>query len=160
MTETEFEKSMQAARLANKVTLIEEPTTSDGIKTLGEQRHPERHEVTRIEAPATPNDRKFLEEQRGLGPSQRLYASNTTTSGVYGYPFMEAEASQLTTDDVEKLLSVYKDVVRKYTNLCRAVRHASVAKTVAPIPHFAGNNILLKQPATRTSASTDSERDE
>ncbi|KAH9726057.1 VPS9 domain-containing protein [Citrus sinensis] len=151
MEETEFEKSMQAARLANKVTLIEESTTSNGIKTLGEQGHPviksERHDVTRIEASAMSNDRKSLEEQRRVGPSQRIYGNNTITSGElqtpkisgafsdfnkiqdlgphqysldilyvfisggYGYPFMEAEASQLTTGDVEKLLSVYKDVV-------------------------------------------------
>ncbi|KAK9205341.1 hypothetical protein WN943_015608 [Citrus x changshan-huyou] len=81
-------------------------------------------------------------------------------SGGYGYPFMEAEASQLTTGDVEKLLSVYKDVVRKYTNLCRAVRHVSVPMTVAPILHFEGNNSSFKQPATKTSASTDSKREE
>ncbi|KAH9781950.1 VPS9 domain-containing protein [Citrus sinensis] len=170
MEETEFEKSMQAARLANKVTLIEESTTSNGIKTLGEQGHPERHDVTRIEASAMSNDRKSLEEQRGVGPSQRIYGNNTITSGElqtpkisgggYGYPFMEAEASRLTTGDVEKLLSVYKDVVRKYTNLCRAVRHVSVPMTVAPIPHFEGNNSSFKQPATKTSASTDSKRGE
>ncbi|KAK9200228.1 hypothetical protein WN944_015425 [Citrus x changshan-huyou] len=65
-----------------------------------------------------------------------------------------------TTGDVEKLLSVCKDVVRKYTNLCRAARHVSMAKTVAPIPHFEGNNISFKQPAIRTSASTDSKREE
>ncbi|KAL9432264.1 hypothetical protein AB3S75_027309 [Citrus x aurantiifolia] len=160
MEETEFEKSMQAARLANKVTLIEESTTSNGIKTLGEQGHPERHDVTQIEASAMSNDRKSLEEQRGVGPSQRIYGNNTITSGGYGYPFMEAEACQLTTGDVEKLLSVYKDVVRKYTNLCRAVRHVSVPMTVAPIPHFEGNNSSFKQPATKTSASTDSKREE
>ncbi|KAH9726048.1 VPS9 domain-containing protein [Citrus sinensis] len=174
MEETEFEKSMQAARLANKVTLIEESTTSNGIKTLGEQGHPviksERHDVTRIEASAMSNDRKSLEEQRRVGPSQRIYGNNTITSGElqtpkisgggYGYPFMEAEASQLTTGDVEKLLSVYKDVVRKYTNLCRAVRHVSVPMTVAPIPHFEGNNSSFKQPATKTSTSTDSKREE
>lgn len=160
MEETEFEKSMQAARLANKVTLIEESTTSNGIKTLGERGYPERHDVTRIEASAMSNDRKSLEEQRGVGPSQRIYGNNTITSGGYGYPFMEAEACQLTTGDVEKLLSVYKDVVRKYTNLCRAVRHVSVPMTVTPIPHFEGNNSSFKQPATKTSASTDSKREE
>ncbi|KAH9781967.1 hypothetical protein KPL71_008694 [Citrus sinensis] len=106
---------------------------------------------------ATSNDRKSFEEQRGIGPSHRIYGNNTITSGELQTPKIVGTD---TTGDVEKLLSVCKDVVRKYTNLCRAARHVSMAKTVAPIPHFEGNNISFKQPAIRTSASTDSKREE
>ena len=49
---------------------------------------------------------------------------------------MEAEAGELTAKDVEKLLSLYKDVVAKYTSLSRAVgvRSPPFAKSEHPVP--------------------------
>lgn len=74
-------------------------------------------------------------------------------SGGCGYPFMEAEAGELTVGDVERLLSVYKDVVRKYTSLCRTVRHISMTKSISPTPISEGRSVLQTLPA-ETSAST------
>lgn len=49
------------------------------------------------------------------------------------YPFTEAEAGELTVEDVHKLLSVYKDVVNKYSVLCKFVRDLSLDKEKLPI---------------------------
>lgn len=46
---------------------------------------------------------------------------------------MEAEAGKLTVEDVHKLLSVYKDVVKKYSVLCQAVRGLSLDKEKLPV---------------------------
>ena len=68
------------------------------------------------------------------------------TLGGLCYPFMEAEAGELTIGDVEKLLSLYKDVVKKYTNLCTAVRHLAIYKIEPSVPHLKEPNIQLEQP--------------
>ena len=64
-------------------------------------------------------------------------------SGGSNYPYMEAEAGELTVGDVEKLLSLYKDVVTKYNTLCSTVRHLSISKTVSPAPE--GTKDLLRE---------------
>lgn len=74
------------------------------------------------------------------------------TTGGSNYPYMEAEAGELTVRDVEKLLSLYKDVVSKYTNLSRVVRHHSVLKTVPP--HLKGTEISTVA-SEGTSANSD-----
>lgn len=66
--------------------------------------------------------------------------------GGSNYPYMDAEAGELTVGDVERLLSLYKDVVTKYTSLYKAVRHLSMSKTETPVPHSEGTSILLTQP--------------
>lgn len=81
-------------------------------------------------------------------------------SGGYNYPFMEAEADELTIGDVEKLLRVYKDVVSKYVSLCRAVRHMSLTKTVPSVPDFEGNNILSTLPAKSVSGTDEKREDD
>lgn len=53
--------------------------------------------------------------------------------GLSQYPFMQAEAGELTVGDVGTLLSLYKDVVTKYTNLCKAVKHLSISRTETPV---------------------------
>ena len=63
------------------------------------------------------------------------------TSGGSSYPFMESEAGELTVGDVERLLSSYKDVVRKYTGLCRAVQHFSMYKMDTALPHLEGTDV-------------------
>lgn len=52
---------------------------------------------------------------------------NTLTGGL-NYPFMEAEAGELTVQDVEKLLKLYKDVVTRYSNLSTAYKRLSLSK--------------------------------
>lgn len=81
-------------------------------------------------------------------------------SGGYNYPFMEAEADELTIGDVEKLLRVYKDVVSKHVSLCRAVRHMSLTKTVPSVPDFEGNNILSTLPAKSVSGTDEKREDD
>ncbi|KAK0577328.1 hypothetical protein LWI29_031366 [Acer saccharum] len=103
-------------------------------------------------------DIKALREERGPGPSGRIHDNETNTSGGCSYPYMEAEAGELTVGDVERLLSVYKDVVTKYTGLCRAVRHVPVTKKVPPAPHLEGTDVMLTQPAAETSTSMDSQK--
>ncbi|KAJ0087493.1 hypothetical protein Patl1_06981 [Pistacia atlantica] len=131
--EIEFEENMQAARLANKVPQVEVSSSSNDFKALG--------------------------DVRGPGPSGRIHGDGIHTSGGYNYPFMEAEADDLTVGDVERLLRVYKDVVSKYTSLCRSVRHISLTKTVPSIPGSEGKNVLLTRP-TEKSTSIDEKRED
>lgn len=49
--------------------------------------------------------------------------------GPPSYPFMDAKPDELTIGDVETLLSLYKDVVTKYTSLRRAVEHLNIHRT-------------------------------
>ncbi|KAA8544538.1 hypothetical protein F0562_022550 [Nyssa sinensis] len=74
-------------------------------------------------------------------PSRRLH-----NKGGSNYPFMEAEAGELTVGDVERLLSLYKDVVNNYTNLCRAIGHPPLSKLQPSFPHSEETNVLLEQP--------------
>ncbi|XVF63451.1 hypothetical protein PTKIN_Ptkin09bG0088000 [Pterospermum kingtungense] len=114
--EIEFEESMQAARLVDKEPQVTLPTL-DKVSTLGNQTDP--------------------------GPSRVMHKSKNSINGGSNYPYMEAEAGELTVGDVERLLSLYKDVVTKYNSLCSAVRHLSVSKTVSPAPE--GTNELLRE---------------
>uniref|UniRef100_A0A7N0SVR1 VPS9 domain-containing protein n=1 Tax=Kalanchoe fedtschenkoi TaxID=63787 RepID=A0A7N0SVR1_KALFE len=50
----------------------------------------------------------------------------TNIRGPPSYPFMDAQAEELTVRDVETLLSLYKDVVTKYTSLRRAVEKLNI----------------------------------
>jgi len=58
---------------------------------------------------------------------------------------MEAEPGELTVEDVERLLSLYKDVVRKYSSLCRAVRYPSATRTEPSLPVPKGRDDILLQ---------------
>lgn len=69
------------------------------------------------------------------------YATAGMASGGSSYPFMESEAGELTVGDVEILLSSYKDVVRKYTGLCRTVQHFSMSKMDTAILHLEGTDV-------------------
>ncbi|CAM8915421.1 hypothetical protein QQ045_027644 [Rhodiola kirilowii] len=53
----------------------------------------------------------------------------TSIRGPPSYPFMNAQPDELTVGNVETLLSLYKDVVSKYTSLRRAVEHLNIHKT-------------------------------
>lgn len=101
--ESEFMESMEAARLVNRVPQ-ETVTTIDNRSKFGKLMDP--------------------------GPSTLLHVkTQTNINGGSNYPYMEAEAGELTVGDVERLLSLYKDVVTKYTSLCNTVRHLSVSRT-------------------------------
>ncbi|KAL5537416.1 hypothetical protein UlMin_043049 [Ulmus minor] len=57
-----------------------------------------------------------------MKPSQHGMHDEDINAGGSNYPYMEAEAGELTVSDVEILLRMYKDVVRDYTNLNSMVR--------------------------------------
>ncbi|GAV72005.1 VPS9 domain-containing protein [Cephalotus follicularis] len=118
--EIDFEESMQAARLANKVTQVE-PS-----------------------------------HQLDIGPSARIHNNQTNLSGNFDYPYMLAEAGELMVGDVERLLSLYKDVVTKYSSLCRAVRHLSTSKGGPAVPHSGGH---LEGPHVLVAGSADTSPD-
>lgn len=79
-------------------------------------------------------------------PSKCTFCTALMNLGGLRYPFMEAEAGELTVGDVEKLLSLYKDVVKKYTSLSRAVRHLAISKLEPSIPHLKGTNVTQEKP--------------
>ncbi|BBH08688.1 Vacuolar sorting protein 9 domain-containing protein [Prunus dulcis] len=116
--EIEFEESMQAARMTNK--------------------------ETEKEATPTLEERTTSQGQTDPGPSARSH--DKETSGASNYPYMDKEAGDLTIGDVERLLSVYKQVVTKYTGLCTAVKHLSLSRTEPHVTNLEARNVFLKQP--------------
>ncbi|KAG6752143.1 hypothetical protein POTOM_044362 [Populus tomentosa] len=66
-----------------------------------------------------------LRAQTGHGPPTRMRCMETNIDGRSNYPYMEAEPGELTVEDVERFLSLYKDVVTKYTHLCFGISHGS-----------------------------------
>ncbi|XP_061987842.1 vacuolar protein sorting-associated protein 9A-like isoform X4 [Populus nigra] len=77
--------------------------------------------------------------------STRMHGMKTNIDGRSNYPYMEAEPGELTVEDVERLLSLYKDVVTKYSSLCRAVRHPSATRTEPSLPVPKGRDDILLQ---------------
>lgn len=129
MDETEFLEGMSAASLANQPMTHPQPTNLSRTYTL---------------------------EEIQAGPSTRMHGNETNISGGLNYPFMEAEVGELTVGDVERLLRVYKDVVTKYTSLCRAVRHISMSKL--EIGPFSERTDSLPPQLEQTSTKVDEER--
>lgn len=131
MDAVEFQESMEAAREAHKAAGVKPSPSLDRTATLAGQMDP--------------------------GPSRRMWFRETDTRGTSNYPFMEAEAGELTVGDVETLLSLYKDVVTKYTNLCRAVKRLSMSKTETPVlvPLSEGTHTSPPQPEGRTTNVND-----
>ncbi|KAK2981901.1 hypothetical protein RJ640_021092, partial [Escallonia rubra] len=115
--EAEFQESMQAARLARRRTRIEPSHASDEIaaSAFPPLRMPSYVKLA--------DSFLTMDEMAALGG---LTDAKTSTSGS-NYPFMEVEPGELTVRDVEKLLTLYKDVVKKYTNLCEAVKRSSLS---------------------------------
>ncbi|KAJ8759510.1 hypothetical protein K2173_007127 [Erythroxylum novogranatense] len=125
MDEMEFEKSMEAARQANNSSQVEHSLALDEASMLGEHAYPAT--ATTIE-------------------------TETTTSGRLNYPYMEAEPGELTVEDVERLLKLYKDVVTKYTSLCKTVRYLSMPRMGVIPPPSRGTGALSSQ-SEETSAN-------
>ncbi|KAJ6855299.1 hypothetical protein NC651_040078 [Populus alba x Populus x berolinensis] len=78
-------------------------------------------------------------------PSTRMHGMKSKIDGRSNYPYMEAEPGELTVEDVERLLSLYKDVVTKYSSLCRAVRRPSATRTGLSLPVPKGRDDILLQ---------------
>ncbi|PON34878.1 VPS9 domain containing protein [Parasponia andersonii] len=116
MDEIVFEENMKAARQKNKLTPKEPLSASEAMK--------------------------ISQDHEYQVPSEKMQDKETSGSN---YPYMEAEAGDLTVRDVEILLSTYKDVVAKYTNLSRAVRRHPFSKTEIPVPRVEGTSDTLSQ---------------
>ena len=52
------------------------------------------------------------------------------------YPYLESKSGDMTMRDVDRLLSLYKDVVHKYTTLCRAISHLSTSEREPLLRHL------------------------
>lgn len=86
-----------------------------------------------------------LQAQTDPIPSTRMHGMKSKIDGRSNYPYMEAEPGELTVEDVERLLSLYKDVVTKYSSLCRAVRRPSATRTGPSLPVPKGRDDILLQ---------------
>ncbi|QCD95411.1 hypothetical protein DEO72_LG6g104 [Vigna unguiculata] len=105
MDENKFEESMQAAKLMNKVT-----NESSSTCQMSQQQNNECSFSEKM--PHKPNATGVFEVLE--------HGSN--------YPYMEAKSKGLTVGDVEMLLSDYKDLVNKYTILCKAISCLSTSE--------------------------------
>ncbi|KAK3014974.1 hypothetical protein RJ639_010331, partial [Escallonia herrerae] len=147
--EAEFQESMQAARLARRRTGIEPSLASDEIAASASPPLRMPNDVKLADSLLTMDEMAALGGLTDAKPSTTrlsfhslLHIENFISlsirlscticfalliSGGSNYPFMEVEPGELTVRDVEKLLTLYKDVVKKYTNLCEAVKHSSLS---------------------------------
>lgn len=82
---------------------------------------------------------------RDSGASRGKRAVEAYTDGGSNYPFMETEAGELKVEDVEVLLRIYKDVVRKYTSLRKAIGSYAIPKIVPSLNNSQEANIELDQ---------------
>ncbi|XP_062020455.1 vacuolar protein sorting-associated protein 9A-like [Rosa rugosa] len=117
--EIEFEENMQAARLTNKETQKEATHTLEEMTTSQDHEDP--------------------------GPSLRSH--DKETRGGSNYPYMDKDAGDLTVGDVERLLSVYKEVVTKYTSLCTAFRQLSLSRIENHVTNLEDRNVSSTQSA-------------
>ncbi|KAK9941520.1 hypothetical protein M0R45_007225 [Rubus argutus] len=127
--EIEFEESMQAARLTN--------------------------EETQKEATPSPEEMTSSQGHADPGPSARLH--DKEARGASNYPYMDKEAGDLTIGDVERLLSVYKEVVTKYTGLCTAFRQLSFSRIENHVTTLEDRNVLL--PVSKETGTNSDQRD-
>ncbi|KAM7473071.1 hypothetical protein LguiA_011254 [Lonicera macranthoides] len=142
--ENEFLESMQAARLAGSRTLMEHSPAFDEMAALSSPLRKHNNQRQTQMSP-TLEDIAALAWQTDPDRSRSLWEKQNDISGMASggssYPFMESEAGELTVGDVERLLSSYKHVVRKYTGLCRAVQRFSMSKMDTAILHLEGTDL-------------------
>ncbi|KAG5520303.1 hypothetical protein RHGRI_033017 [Rhododendron griersonianum] len=143
---TEFEENMKTAKLAITGARIGPLPALHETPALVNPLTRMRNKATQNEPSPMLDEIVDLASQSDPGPSQGMEGNETNISGGLRYPFMEAEAGELTVGDVEKLLSLYKDVVKKYTSLSRAVRHLAISKLEPSIPHQKGTNVKQEKP--------------
>ncbi|XP_057469619.1 vacuolar protein sorting-associated protein 9A-like isoform X2 [Actinidia eriantha] len=136
MDETVFEENMQTARLAITGAQVQLLPALKETAALPNSSSRMRNRVTQNEPLPTMDDIVGLAARTDPGPSTGMQGDETNMN----------EAGELTIGDVEKLLSLYKDVVKKYTNLCTAVRHLAIYKIEPSVPHLKEPNIQLEQP--------------
>eukprot|EP01018_Ginkgo_biloba_P035530 Gb_22502 [translate_table: standard] len=167
MDEGEFERNMQAARLAlNGTTSIDHSIpdvlhfTSDSTepKTQAPKVHQKEgneelqpivgeHLITQTSAKQAPvfvgyNDKRNVKDNLEESKMSVLKLENKGAVAVLNadrtgqlfrhYPFLYASAGDLRVEDVESLLSAYKELVLKYVSLSKAVESSLSHKAQAP----------------------------
>ncbi|KAF5946735.1 hypothetical protein HYC85_016963 [Camellia sinensis] len=146
INETEFQESMQTARLAITGAQIKSHLhyTKQKLCQFLQQEEEGIMNVTQNEPSplCTLDEVVDLVGQSDLGPSKGMQGREAN---------INAEAGELTIGDVEKLLNLYKDVVKKYTSLCSAVRHLTVSKIEPSVPHLKGTNAQPTPPNQETN---------
>ncbi|XAR57471.1 hypothetical protein NMG60_11025627 [Bertholletia excelsa] len=131
MDETEFQEHMHTARLAIRGLQIEHSSDLEETAALPVASRRVLNEVTENEPSPIFDQLVGWAGHSDPGSSKEMRGK---VDGRSYYPYMEAEAGELTVEDVEKLLTLYKDVVKKYTSLCRAVRHLAISRSPYPAP--------------------------
>ncbi|KAK6937935.1 RABX5, catalytic core helical domain [Dillenia turbinata] len=144
MDETEFQRCMDAARTANEVMPVSQSMSWEMQALAGHKDPSSSSSLRSIETSVTGKLVSFC----SLGPQNSscypsvliarvndlVMSPDISLSGSKEYPFLEAEAGELTVGDVEKLLGLYKEVVTKYTRLCRAVGGQTFSNRQSPAP--------------------------
>ncbi|XP_028228605.1 vacuolar protein sorting-associated protein 9A-like [Glycine soja] len=110
MDEIKYKESMQAAKLTNKVT--------SELSSACQMSQQEKDDSS--------CSKKMHNKLDDTGVLQ--HGSN--------YPYMEAKSKELTVGDVDMLLSDYKDLVAKYTILCKAIGCLSTAEREPLLRHL------------------------
>ncbi|KAI4324029.1 hypothetical protein L6164_023597 [Bauhinia variegata] len=110
--EITFEESMQAAKSISKVR--SESSSASKVSQLDESQHSLSKEMYQ------------KHEDSGV----MVHGSN--------YPYLEAKTGELTVRDVDRLLGLYKDVVTKYTSLCKAISFLSTSEREPLLRHLEG----------------------
>lgn len=122
MDEIEFKKNMHSARLATQVTLSETSCVVESqvcepnsiLESLGET------VITRI------SRGKETQSEEALGILDDYKLTNAITGN--NYPFLDKEAENLSSEDVQKLLGLYKQVVSRYTTLSKALHQFNLGE--------------------------------
>ncbi|XP_058089986.1 vacuolar protein sorting-associated protein 9A-like isoform X2 [Magnolia sinica] len=99
--------------------------------SIGENEFHESMQAARLAEAARIGSSTTSTSSTGHVPTMRRCNEDIDTRGRK-YPYMEAEAEDLTLEDVPKLLSAYKDVVTKYSMLRKAVRGLSLNEETLP----------------------------
>ncbi|XP_043697917.1 vacuolar protein sorting-associated protein 9A-like [Telopea speciosissima] len=115
--ESEFQEKMLAARLEFQMNMLPERLAKGRTQI----------DLCPRQVTAKPTDHGFF--------SRKLCQEISTLDGG-DYPFMETVPEDLTVGDVERLHSLYKDVVKKYSSLCRSVRSLTLSKEPSVLPHL------------------------
>ncbi|PKU85897.1 Vacuolar protein sorting-associated protein 9A [Dendrobium catenatum] len=131
MEETEFQKKMESARAQllglstetihhrNKTTENVTERITDGSKSQGEAVYAskENRDLSRAQLIASRPSISDL-EKKGVA---ELLKDGELTENCKEYPYLYANAGDLTVDDVESLLSCYKKLVLKYVCLSKGM---------------------------------------
>lgn len=123
MDEDEYQRNMESAR-ALQLGLSTKPEAHGNDATPLDQ----NAEATKTKTSLTKDHQitkmPSVSDLEKHGASE-LIKEDQLSKYVLDYPFLYAQAGDLTMDDVENLLNSYKELVLKYISLCRGMGNAS-----------------------------------